>query len=102
MSAEKPADIIALTPIGDGSPEGLADGSRGGGVGRRTVLQTLAAGVGAAFAIPGIAEAQQHPMQHHVATGAAAAAQKKVAGAYTPVLLDSHQMKTLEVLAEAI
>src|SRR3954462_8611800 len=94
MSAEKPADIIPLTPA--------TDRSSGGGVARRTVLQTRAAGVGAAFAIPGIAEAQQHPMQHHMATGAAAAAQKKVAGAYTPVLLDGHQMKTLEVLAEAI
>jgi gluconate 2-dehydrogenase subunit 3-like protein len=94
MSAEKPADIIPLSPVVDETPSGA--------VGRRTILQTFAAGVGAAFAIPGIAEAQQHPMQHHMATGAAAAAQKKVAGAYTPVLLDGHQMKTLEVLAEAI
>jgi hypothetical protein len=94
MSVEKSADIIPPATAPDGSQSG---------VGRRTVLQTFAAGFGAAFAIPGIAEAQQHPMQHHVATGAAAAAQKKLAtAAYKPVLFDDHQMKTLEVLAEAI
>jgi len=93
MSVEKP-DIIPLAPPPDESASA---------VGRRAVLQTFAAGLGAAFAIPGAAEAQQHPMQHHVATGTAAAAQKKVAtAAYKPVLLDDHQMKTLEVLAEAI
>lgn len=95
MSANKPADVISVTPVTDAAP--------GASVGRRTVLQTLVAGVGATFAIPGLADAQQHPMQHHVATGAAAAAQKSVATtAYKPELLDAHQMKTLEALAEAI
>ena len=95
MSAEKPADIIPLTPTPDTSAPS--------GVGRRTLLQSFAAGVGAAFAIPGIAGAQEHPVQHHMAAGTTAAAQKKVAAAaYKPELLDAHQMKTLEVLAEAI
>jgi hypothetical protein len=95
MSAEKPADIIPVTPASDASAPS--------GVGRRTILQSLAAGVGAAFAIPGIAGAQEHPVQHHMASGTAAAAQKKVAAAaYKPELLDAHQMKTLEVLSEAI
>ncbi len=95
MSAEKPADIIPLTPTPDASAPS--------GVGRRSILQSFAAGVGAAFAIPGIAGAQEHPVQHHMAAGTTAAAQKKAAAAaYTPELLDAHQMKTLEVLAEAI
>jgi len=95
MSAEKPADIIPLTPTPDASAPS--------GVGRRSILQSFAAGVGAAFAIPGIAGAQEHPVQHHMAAGTTAAAQKKAAAAaYKPELLDAHQMKTLEVLAEAI
>jgi hypothetical protein len=95
MSAEKPADIIPVTPTPDASAPS--------GVGRRSILQTFAAGVGAAFAIPGIAGAQEHPVQHHMAAGTTAAAQKKAAAAaYKPELLDAHQMKTLEVLAEAI
>ena len=95
MSAEKPADIIPLTPTPDASAPST--------VGRRSILQSFAAGVGAAFAIPGIAGAQEHPVQHHMAAGTTAAAQKKAAAAaYKPELLDAHQMKTLEVLAEAI
>jgi hypothetical protein len=95
MSEESSAKIIPLVPS--------ADAPAGAGVGRRTILQSFAAGVGAAFAIPGVAGAQEHPVQHHMATGTAAAAQKKVAAAaYKPELLDAHQMKTLEVLAEAI
>jgi hypothetical protein len=95
MSAEKPSDIIALTA----APDASAPSS----VGRRTILQSFAAGVGAAFAIPGVAGAQEHPVQHHMAAGTTAAAQKKAtAAAYKPELLDAHQMKTLEVLAEAI
>jgi Gluconate 2-dehydrogenase subunit 3 len=95
MSTNDPTHIIPVTPVADASP--------GASVGRRAVLQTLVAGVGASFAIPGLADAQAHPMQHHVESGAAAAAQKKVAtAAYKPELFDAHQMKTLEVLSEAI
>jgi hypothetical protein len=73
------------------------------GIARRTVLQTLLGGVGAGFALPALADAQEHPVQHHVATGAAAQAQKKAAAAvYKPEFLDAHQLKTLEVLSEAI
>ena len=73
------------------------------GIARRTVLQTLLGGVGAGFALPALADAQTHPVQHHIATGAAAQAQKKAAVAgYKPEFLDAHQLKTLEVLSEAI
>ncbi len=97
MDPKSPSAIIPVTPVDAPDTRGV--------VGRRTVLQTLLGGVGAGIALPGIASAQQaqHPVEHHMATGTAAAAQKKVAaGAYTPELLDAHQMKTLEVLAEAI
>jgi hypothetical protein len=95
MSTKDPAQIIPVTPLTEATP--------GASVGRRAVLQTLVAGVGAGFAIPGLAEAQAHPMQRHVESGAAAAARKKVAAvAYKPELLDEHQMKTLDVLSEAI
>ena len=98
MDPKSPSAIIPVTPVDASEPRAI--------VGRRTVLQTLLGGVGAGIALPGIASAQQapaHPVEHHMATGTAAAAQKKVAtGAYTPELFDAHQMKTLEALAEAI
>ena len=66
------------------------------------MLQTLLGGVGAGLALPGVAQAQ-HPVQHHVGTATAAAAQKKAAAAaYKPVFLDAHQLKTLTALSEAI
>jgi Gluconate 2-dehydrogenase subunit 3 len=72
------------------------------GIGRRTMLQTLLGGVGAGLAIPALAEAQ-HPVQHHVGTSTAAAAQKKAAAAtFKPEFLDAHQLQTLTVLSEAI
>ena len=87
-------DIIPVTPQDDTKPSGL---------GRRAMLQTIVAGVGASFAIPGAAGAQEHPVHQHVGTATAATAQKKAAGAtYKPEFLDAHQMKTLDILSEAI
>jgi len=95
MSPHDPLKTIPLTPVSD-EPESTS------GIGRRTVLQTLLGGVGAGLALPGVVQAQ-HPVQHHVGTATAAAAQKKAAAAaYKPVFLDAHQLKTLTVLSEAI
>lgn len=83
------------------TPETLPE-ARPDGVGRRAVLQTLLGGVGAGVVLPGLAEAQ-HPVHHHLANGAAvAAAQEQAAAGAAAEFLDAHQMKTLEVLAEAI
>ena len=67
------------------------------------MLQTLLGGVGAGLALPSVVEAQ-HPVQHHLAsaTGVAQAQKKAAAAAYKPEFFDAHQLKTLEVLAEAI
>jgi choline dehydrogenase-like flavoprotein len=63
----------------------------------------MAGAVGAGFALPATAEAQ-HPMDLHLAkpSAIAQAQQKAAAGAYAPELLDAHQLKTLDALAEAI
>jgi hypothetical protein len=55
------------------------------------------------LALPSIVEAQ-HPVHAHLSSaGAVEQAQKKAAvAAYKPAFLDAHQMKTLEVLSEAI
>ena len=67
------------------------------------MLQTLLGGVGAGLALPSVVEAQ-HPVQHHLAsaTGVEQAQKKAAAAAYKPEFFDAHQLKTLEVLAEAI
>jgi hypothetical protein len=84
-------------------PVAPADAPATDGIARRAVLQTLLGGVGAGLALPSIADAQ-HPVQHHLASasGVAEAQRKAAAAAYKPEFLDAHQMKTLEVLAEAI
>jgi hypothetical protein len=86
--------IIPLAPAGAPAPEGIA---------RRAVLQTLLGGVSAGLAAPALVEAQ-HPVQHHLANAAGIeqAQKKAAASAYKPELLDAHQLKTLEVLAEAV
>ena len=83
---------IPLTPVD--SP---------GGIPRREALQALLGGVGAGFALTSIVEAQ-HPVHEHLASPASVehAQQKAAVAAYTPEFLDAHQLKTLEVLAEAI
>jgi hypothetical protein len=86
-------NIIPVTPA-DAPPDGIA---------RRAVLQTLLSGVGAGLALPSIADAQ-HPVQHHLAsaTGVVQAQKKAAVAAYKAEFFDAHQLKTLEVLAEAI
>lgn len=105
MSAHDPHEIIPLTLKADLKVRPTTesdDPESPSSVGRRTMLQTLLGGVGAGLALPGVAQAQ-HPVQHHVGTATAAAAQKKAAAAaYKPVFLDAHQLKTLAALSEAI
>jgi hypothetical protein len=73
------------------------------GLPRRAVLQALLGGAGAAFALPSVLDAQ-HPMHEHLANASVIeqAQQRAAATDAGPVFLDSHQAKTLEVLAEAI
>lgn len=104
MGAHDPHEIIPLTLKADLKVRATEsdDPESPSSVGRRTMLQTLLGSVGAGLALPAIAQAQ-HPVQHHVGTATAAAAQKKAAAAaYKPVFLDAHQLKTLTVLSEAI
>ena len=70
------------------------------GLGRREVLQALAA-AGASLAIPALAE--DHPVRRHLAHPAGvAAADARAAAAVRPEFLDAHQMETLVSLAERI
>jgi hypothetical protein len=73
------------------------------GIPRREALQALLGGVGAGFALTSIVEAQ-HPVHEHLASPASVehAQQKAAVAEYTPEFLDKYQLKTLEVLAEAI
>src|SRR4051812_48568542 len=81
----------------------MADEIEPGGIARRAVLQTLLGSVGAGLALPSIVEAQ-HPVLHHLDSAAVVGqAQANAAVAdYQPVLLDAHQLRTLEALAETI
>lgn len=90
MSDQDRSRPIPLSPIAsDGMP-------------RRAALQVLLGGAGAAFALPAALDAQ-HPIQQHLANPSVIAdAQQRAATTPTPAFLDSHQVKTLEVLAEAI
>jgi hypothetical protein len=74
-----------------------------GGIGRRTMLQSLAGGLSAGLVLPGIADAQ-HPVHQHLTDQAKTATAKKKAAvtAYKPEFLDDHQLATLESLAERI
>jgi hypothetical protein len=86
--------IIPVTPADRPATDGIA---------RRTMLQTLLGGVGAGLALPTVVEGQ-HPIQHHLAsaTGLEQAQKKAAVAVYKPEFFDAHQLKTLEVLAEAI
>ena len=73
------------------------------GIPRREALQALLGGVGVGFALPAIVEAQHPVHQHLVSPSTLEQAQQKAAvSAYAPEFLDAHQLKTLEMLAEAI
>jgi Gluconate 2-dehydrogenase subunit 3 len=84
-----------LIAAGSPQPDGIA---------RRAVLQALLGTVGAGLALPADAAAAQHPMLHHLENGAQLdqAQARAAAEDYAPVLLDAHQLRTLEALAEAI
>lgn len=84
-------------PVIQPSPEG--------GLSRRSALQTLAAGLGASLAVPGLAEANAEQVHQHAAAVAAqtrkpAAVSK--AAPYVPTTFDAHQFATVVVLAELI
>jgi hypothetical protein len=70
--------------------------------GRRRVLKGLLTGVGAGFAMPGLAD--EHPVHAHLAdTAKAAAADARTAAAgWKPEFLDAYQFETLSSLAERI
>lgn len=76
------------------------------GLSRRAALQTLAAGFGASIAVPGLAEASDHPVHKHVEHVAAQArkpaATAKPAPAYKPTTFDAHQFATVVLLSELI
>ena len=76
------------------------------GLSRRAALQTLAAGLGASIAVPGLAEANDHPVHKHMAHVAEQAkkpaAAAKPAAAYKPTTFDAHQFATVVVLSELI
>lgn len=80
-----------------------ASESSGGGIPRRVALQALLGGAGAGLVLPATAGAQ-HPMHRHLTRPDVLeqAQQKAAVTAYSPELLDAHQLKTLEALAEAI
>jgi hypothetical protein len=72
------------------------------GLGRREVIQRLAMGVGGLVTFPFVAAA--HPIQHHLRDEAIIGLADGNASApdYTPEFLDSHQLETLQILAERI
>ena len=76
------------------------------GLSRRAALQTLAAGLGASIAVPGVAGANDHPVHKHVAHVAEQAkkpgAAAKPTAAYKPTTFDAHQFATVVVLSELI
>ena len=75
------------------------------GLSRRAALQTIAAGVGASLAIPGLADAHDHPVGKHLPTVAEQARKPVAAGkaaAYAPVTFDAHQFATVMLLSELI
>jgi hypothetical protein len=71
-------------------------------IGRRDAMQILSGGIGAGFALPGLAAG--HPMHAHLADQAkvAIAEKKAAASQYKPVFLDAHQFATTKSLAERI
>ena len=87
--------VIPVLHSGPARPDGIA---------RRTVLQALLGSVGAGLALPADAAASQHPMLRHLDNDARLEqAQARAAVAdYEPLFLDAHQLRTLEVLSDAI
>lgn len=71
-------------------------------IGRRDAMQILSGGIGAGFALPGLAGA--HPIHAHLAdqTKVATAQRRAAAAAYKPTYLDAQQFATTKSLAERI
>lgn len=71
-------------------------------IGRRDAMQILSGGIGASFALPGLADG--HPMHAHLADQAkvATAQRRAVAVQYKPAFLDAQQLATVKSLAELI
>ena len=76
------------------------------GLSRRAALQTLAAGIGATMAVPGLAGAEDHPVHKHVAQVAEQAkksgAAARPASSFKPATFDAHQYATVVLLSELI
>ncbi|BCS33587.1 hypothetical protein TBR22_A28140 [Luteitalea sp. TBR-22] len=74
------------------------------GLSRRAALQSLAAGLGASLAVPGVAAADEHPVHKHVAQVAEQARKPgaRPAAAFKPATFDAHQYATVVVLADLI
>lgn len=89
-----PSKIIPIAPRTDSASDAIP---------RRAALQALLGGVGAGLTLPSVVSAQ-HPIHAHLANPAAIenAQKKATATVPSPEFLDSHQVKTLEILAEAI
>jgi Gluconate 2-dehydrogenase subunit 3 len=95
MSVERDrSKPIPLQPVTEAPIEGMP---------RRAALQVLFGGAAAAFGLPVAIEAQ-HPMHQHLSNPAVLeqAQQRAAVTTSTPVFLDDHQAKTLEILADAI
>lgn len=72
------------------------------GVSRRAALQSLAAGIGASMAVPGLASADNHPVHKHTAHVAAQARKPAITAAYKPTTFDAHQFATVVILSDLI
>jgi len=92
-SNPEPSKSMKLHPVGDASTS----------LSRRVALQALLGSVGAGLALPGTASGQ-HPIHQHFssATTLEQAQQRAAVAGYTPELLDAHQLRTLEALAESL
>ncbi len=71
-------------------------------ISRRDAMQLLSGGIGASFAIPGLAS--EHPMHAHLIDQAKTASAEKHAAAvpYKPVFLSAHELATTKSIAERI
>ena len=71
-------------------------------ISRRDAIQILSGGIGASFAVPGLAA--DHPMHEHLGDQAkVATAEKQAAVAqYKPLFLNAHELATTKSLAERI
>lgn len=74
------------------------------GLSRRTALQTLAAGLGASLAVPGVAIADEHPVHKHTAHVAEQAKKPatRAAAPFKPATFDAHQFATVVVVSDLI